>query len=1266
MLLDPSPDVGLLALPCIDPSFGRIVGRAVPGTTISEMVASTLPEAKGAERARLRVTVNGHVILPGLWHVVKPKAGAQVVIRVVPGGDILKNVLMVALTVAAIAAGQFYGPLLAGQLVFGAGAGIGAGALGTVLTAAISATVLVAGTLLINALIPPRTDKKDAPSYTINSLKNQATPDGVLPLVLGRMRYAPVFAGLPYTETVGNDRYIRALFTWGYGPLQLSNFRIGETPIEKYQECQFEIRNGYASDAQVTLYPNQVIEQPLSVELLSGGPGAGPQSRYTAADATECSIDIGFPGGLGGVDKDGKKVAVACTFTCRYRLAGTEPWTGSMPIFVNEKLSGKAFTRTFPIAFPTRGRWEIELTRTSSDFDRPDQDLSAKEIQRTGRSQWTTLRSVRPEYPVNFGKPIALAAVRIKATGQLNGTLDEFNCDVQSLCPDWDAASNTYITRATSNPASLFRYVLNGPGITYPLSDSEIDGLKDWHSFCAANGLQYNRVHDYEASVLDVLSDIAAAGRASPQDTGDTWTVVIDRALETVTAHITPRNSWGFTGTTAYTQFPDAFRVSFVDETNSYQKAERIVPWPGFAGDPKVFEKLDLPGITNPDQVWKEARKRQYELIHRPHSYEVNQDFEALMVTRGDRVELSHDVLDRNQIAGRVRAVSGNTVILDEDVTMAAGKTYACLFRRGNGSSLLQSVQTAPGTSNRLVITGAGDMPARDDLTMFGESEKVTSSCTVKGVEAMANFTARLSLVDHAPQIEALAAAEVPPAWSGRAGAPSQGIPALPLVPIFGSIDSGRLALDAVTPTNPFPVIVELRSNPLGTTPLATFEVQVRKAGVTAWTTFSGPSGAGAVILSGYGQGDALEMQARGVSVRGVAGDWTGSVFHTVAATNASTPVNLAAVVERTRLSSTSTIVRLRLTADAPTRTDLFLTGRYRAVGATTWTSIPIDPSSRTSILTGALADGGDYTIEGALSTASGADTSSFIPAAGSPVHVVGDVGAPAAPTFTSSTLRSGGPNVDHVLKQSSSSNATRLQLLRAVGFGKGLSDATPILTVDEAPGATDTLTDVADLGLNTYWLKALNASGVASTASSSKSVANAMQVGNLTLFPFDLTNAAWLKTNVTAAISGTGPDGSPATLLSETTTNGVHSVGVKATGLTSGGKIRAGWGVKTAGRSSGRLDLIDSNGSGYARLFFDLAAGTVTISTNSGGIFTSTSASLVKASDDFTLVLFSATAATIAVESRLLLNSAPTTVSYAGDTTKGLSVWGGTLAPLS
>lgn len=882
-----SGSVAVVALPsCLDVLCGRVEVRVEPGATLAEMIARVLPQATGAVRARLRVTIGDHAILPGLWAVVRPKAGTHVLIRAVPGDDgLLRNVLTIAVTVGALALGQFYGPLLAGSLLGLPGAATGT--LASLASAAITGTTLLAGTLLINALVPTRTDAKDKPSYAIQGLQNQLTPDGVVPAILGFVRHAPPYAARPYTQAVGDQRYVVAAFLCGYGRIAMRNWRIGETPIERYADVLIETREGLASDERLTLYPQQVIEEGLSIQLqTSTTPTGGPQIRVTAADCISCEIDTSYPGGVFGANKDGAFVPFTVDIRVRYRLAGADSWTAGPTISVTGK-KRTPLTRTTTIVFPARGRYEIELARTTVDWDEADQ--TKKDLTRSGRSAWVALRSFRPEYPIDFGIPLALAAVRIRATGQLNGTLDALNADMASICPDWDAAFGAWVERETNNPASLFRHVLTGPAITYPLTLDEVAALQDWHAFCAAKGLTYNRIHDYEASVLDVLSDIAAAGRASPRDTGERWGVVVDRALDSVAAHISPRNSWGFQGETPYSLFPDAFRVSFLDETNAFAKAERIVPWPGHTGDIRILEKLDLPGVTNPGMVWKETRRRQYELIHRPHTYTANQDFEQLAVARGDRVELSHDVLDRAQVAARVKAVSGDNVHLDEVVTFTPGVAHACRFRRADGSSLTRTV-LGFGTTQMVALNGTGDRPAAGDLAFFGPSSRESLSCTVKGVEAMENFTARLTLIDHAPQIEALVDAEVPPVWSGRVGDEAQEAVGAPLVPVIIDVVSGRQAADVATDAIPYPVVVLVQASALETSTIASFEARHRLVGATVWSSAAGGASSGAVLLSGYAKGDLVEAQARAVSNRGTPSSWTATVRHTVAATDPAAP----------------------------------------------------------------------------------------------------------------------------------------------------------------------------------------------------------------------------------------------------------------------------------------------------------------------------------------------------------------------------------------
>jgi hypothetical protein len=770
----------IIAQPYLD-GGRRIDAMAPAGSTIAEIVAIAIPGAPEPVLPHVRVTIGDTVIPREMWRGVRPKPATIVIVRIAPGNrGALRAALSIAVGVAALAIGQVWvAPLVAGA--FGATAGAIAGGLAT-------GTALLAGTFLINSLVPLRQDQAQgagiaqSPTYSIQGFRNVANPDGIIPCVLGKVRFAPPYAALPYTEVANGETYIRALFLVGYGYTKIRDIKLGDTPIENFKEVEVEIREGLDTDDRVTLYPTQVLEERLSIDLNQAyATTFGPHTRFTASDADEVSIDIAFPNGLfwmhtttSGSSTVTTPQALTVTLQIRMRLNGEGAWTDvvTWPITA---FTQKPYNATYRWTLPARGRYEVEVTRLTGDLD--EINAFQQNDQFVSVSLWSAIRSFRPEYPLNFNHPLALIAVRARASKQLNGVIDNLNCEASRVCLDWDAGEEDWVEQETNNPASLLRYAMQGPMMAYPLADADIDLdlLTEWHDYCADKSLAYNRVHDFEQSVFDAWSDIAAAGRASPRDDGEKWGVVIDRAQTVVMQHITARNSWGFSGQRDYVRFPDAFRVKFYDETNSGKLAERVVPWPDFVGEPSVTESIELPGITEPDQVWIEARRRQYELIHRRDVYNVTMDFEGACARRGDLILFNHDVLKQTQISARTRAVSGNTVTLDEIVTMEAGKTYAIRFRKlpdseGDDLSILRNVTTVDGESDTVFLTGSGELPNVDDLVMFGESDSVTKELIVREVEGAEDLARRFTLVDHAPQIETLADAETPPAWNGRVG----------------------------------------------------------------------------------------------------------------------------------------------------------------------------------------------------------------------------------------------------------------------------------------------------------------------------------------------------------------------------------------------------------------------------------------------------------------------------------------------------------------
>src|SRR5690606_33148375 len=129
-----------------------------------------------------------------------------------------------------------------------------------------------AGRLALNALAPPPRQRlsssaKASPTLFIQGAQNRIEPFGKVPQVLGRHRMVPMMGAKPFTETFGDDQYLRMLFVWGYGPLEISDLKIGETPLSEFKEVEIEHRYGFPDDPPLTLYAGSVIQNDLQIAL---------------------------------------------------------------------------------------------------------------------------------------------------------------------------------------------------------------------------------------------------------------------------------------------------------------------------------------------------------------------------------------------------------------------------------------------------------------------------------------------------------------------------------------------------------------------------------------------------------------------------------------------------------------------------------------------------------------------------------------------------------------------------------------------------------------------------------------------------------------------------------------------------------------------------------------------------------------------------------------------------------------------------------------
>ena len=335
---------------------------------------------------------------------------------------------------------------------------------------------------------------------------------------------------------------------------------------------------------------------------------------------------------------------------------------------------------------------QVRVRRTTGDNTEPNGDYR---YSHTAVLQSFTSKNTNTKPVVDpNGTKIARSALQIQATDQINGQIDSINAVVQSICPDWDTTTQTWITRPTSNPASLYRYVLQHPANARPVLDTQLDlvQLQHWHEYCdqtrnvvykdsagneftLSTTLQYNNIlGNSPRGVLEVLRDICAAGRASPAMVDGKWSVVIDEPKATIVQHFTPHNSWGFEATKMLPKMPEGLKVQFNDRDNDYVQKEVLVTYADKSPNSVTFlESIQLPGVTSTAEAIDHARWHLAQIKLRPEVYTINTDLEYIVCNRGDRVKVTHDVPLWGGGSGRIKntLVNNNVcygVELDEAV----------------------------------------------------------------------------------------------------------------------------------------------------------------------------------------------------------------------------------------------------------------------------------------------------------------------------------------------------------------------------------------------------------------------------------------------------------------------------------------------------------------------------------------------------------------------------------------------------------------------
>jgi DNA-binding protein YbaB len=857
-------------------------------TRLSEIMTQSLKRKDMIERANVWI-YDKDMKYPPIH--VKPedyastivKGNTLVSLRVCPtggGGDGGgKNVLKIIATIALVVVAAYFGPALGGALLPAGTSAATAAAVGTGL-------IMTVGSFAINALIPPpqlQLDSrgggaaKESPTLSITGAGNRMNPYGVVPRVFGQYKVYPTMAAQPYTEISGNKQYLRLLFDFGYGELSLSDLKIGNTAIANFEEVETEIQYGTGAETNFKLYSMTVDEENQNLLISNSG---GAQVLTTSVESNEAIID-GYFAGLVSISTDGSNQVKEVDIKYEYSLAGVGSWTTSSTTTYSNK-TRQAYYVSHRIQLPSAAEYDIRITRTTADSD-SDLILDVFTV--------SNLKSVKDAPPINVtGR--CMVAMRIKASEQLNGVVDQFNAIATAKFPTWNGSAWTAAVE-TRNPAWAYAAVLRGAANVNPVADSLIDGdgLKTWADACdalAQDGVakwRFDAVVDFQTTVFELLRDIATAGRASFTMVDGLYSVLQDTAKSTVIQHFSPRNSWGFSATKVFAETIHGIKCRWINPDRDYAQDEVIAYDDTYsATNATKFVSMQLWGTTSENQAWREGRYAMAVARLRPEVYSLNCDIENLICTRGDLVRVTHDVTGWGQKAARITAITLNGssecthVTLDEEVTMATGLTYNLRLRAADGASTLQSIVLNVATVTQLEFTtaiAAGSVPVVGDLVMFGETDTETVELIVKSITPGKDFTAMLELLDEAPGIHT-SDTEAIPAFDPKISTTPERVRAAPEIPVIIDLFSDENALFVNSDGTTVPqIIIDIQPPPAGTSvPRSAIEVRYRLEGVAEYSRFVVDGNPTRLIINPVEEQQIYDLGLRAHSYFGETSEW--------------------------------------------------------------------------------------------------------------------------------------------------------------------------------------------------------------------------------------------------------------------------------------------------------------------------------------------------------------------------------------------------------
>lgn len=546
----------------------------------SNHLADVIPD--GLNPHTTVASVNGKIYEAEEWHEVGLHSQDSVVIVQTPAGGDDKSILrIIAIIVIAVAA-PYLAPGIGGAI----------GVTGEVGLAIIEVGIVVAGAMLVTALLPPampdmgNAELDSSPSYGLDGAKNTSEEGIPMPIVYGQFRMAGNIVNL-HTRNSGNNQFVYMLVNAGEGPISsITGIEINENDIANFQDVEEQIRLGTPDQTVMEWFQDTITPTAVGVTL-----STTHQTRTTSGPVDRFRVDFVAPGGLAQFNDQGDRQSRDVNFEIQYRVNGSsDPWTslssasilgynatyvyfgyenydddGNLLSTVPETTSGTLGPGEFlggpggDIIFDSEGNPRGFRDDRIGPIYNNQPKMTGRQTSAVRASFWSPLlptaiydvrcRRIAPESTdpkivdgVNWTdlndiihddvtyKNTALLGIRIRLTDQIS-SLPNVTFLHGGKNIKYRTKNGNWINGPGNSPAWVAWDMLTNTryGGAIPESRMDKDKFIEWSDYCETVGLTFNGIYDTRLSLWDALMHVYRAGHARPIMLGTKYSVAIDQ-----------------------------------------------------------------------------------------------------------------------------------------------------------------------------------------------------------------------------------------------------------------------------------------------------------------------------------------------------------------------------------------------------------------------------------------------------------------------------------------------------------------------------------------------------------------------------------------------------------------------------------------------------------------------------------------------------------------------------------------------------------------